>query len=118
MAFLGGVGTISGPVLGALILEPAQQNILTSDALRDYYPVIYGALFLFVILLLPRGIIPTIGDYWNKFRLMRTRRRGQADDLIVTPLQALDSGVEGGERSILLSEANIAQSERKEDINL
>lgn len=94
MAFLGGIGTISGPILGALILEPAQQYILAQESFRDYYPVIYGALFLIVILLLPRGIIPTIRDYWNKFRAARTRRAAQPDGIVVTALPGQDSGVE------------------------
>ena len=31
MAFLGGLGTVAGPVLGALILEPAQQYLTLHD---------------------------------------------------------------------------------------
>jgi branched-chain amino acid transport system permease protein len=93
MAFLGGVGTISGPILGALILEPVQQFILTQESFRDYYPVIYGALFLIVILLLPRGIIPTTRDYLYKVRVARTRRVVQPEDIVVTALPG-QGGVE------------------------
>lgn len=94
MAFLGGLGTLSGPILGALILEPVQQLILAQQSFRDYYPVIYGGLFLIVILLLPRGIIPTIRDYWTKFRVARTKRESREDEIMVTPLPSQDSGVE------------------------
>ncbi|HEY3993427.1 MAG TPA: branched-chain amino acid ABC transporter permease [Ktedonobacteraceae bacterium] len=66
MGFLGGMGTISGPILGALILEPIRQYL--ASTYPAWYLVIYGALFLVVLLLLPRGILPTIQDVWTKYR--------------------------------------------------
>jgi branched-chain amino acid transport system permease protein len=74
MAFLGGLGTISGPILGALLLESTQQYFTIQFGVQGYYLVIYGALFLVVILLLPRGIIPTLREYWAKYEVLRTRR--------------------------------------------
>lgn len=62
MAFLGGLGTISGPLLGALILEPLQQYFTLQFSASDVYLIVYGGLFLAVILLMPRGIVPTITD--------------------------------------------------------
>ena len=61
MAFLGGLGTISGPVIGALILEPVQQylNLQLTDAGLSL--IIFGALFLVVIGFLPDGIVPSLG---------------------------------------------------------
>lgn len=94
MSFLGGIGTISGPILGGLLLEPAQQFILTRPEYRDYYPIIYGALFLIVILLLPRGIIPTVRDYLAKIRVARTKRESQEEGISVTSLPGKESGVE------------------------
>ena len=66
MGFLGGMGTIPGPILGALILEPIR--LYLASTYPDWYLVIYGALFLVVLLLLPRGILPTIQDVWTKYR--------------------------------------------------
>ena len=59
MAFLGGFGTLAGPVLGALILEPLQQWI--GITFTNGYPsdIVLGVLFLVVILFMPRGLIPT-----------------------------------------------------------
>lgn len=62
MAFFGGLGTLSGPLLGALILEPIQQYLTLQYSIGSVYLVVYGALFLLVILFMPRGIIPTIGE--------------------------------------------------------
>ena len=59
MAFFGGLGTVAGPVLGALVLEPTQQY-LTVQFTNDYLSeILLGALFLVVILFLPRGVLPT-----------------------------------------------------------
>lgn len=60
MAFLGGLGTISGPLLGALIIIPAQQYLTVSYSQNGLYLIFEGVLFLVVILLLPEGIIPAL----------------------------------------------------------
>ena len=73
MAFLGGLGTVSGPVLGALIIEPAYLYFQQQVAAGYYFWMVYGALFLLVILILPRGIIPTVAE---QIRNWRDRRRG------------------------------------------
>ncbi len=59
MAFLGGLGTISGPLLGALLLEPVQQYF-TIALQSGFNLVLEGAIFLVVILLLPEGIVPAV----------------------------------------------------------
>lgn len=64
MAFLGGLGTLSGPILGALILESTQQYFVLQFGASGYYLIIYGVLFLVIILLLPQGIIPTLSKKW------------------------------------------------------
>ena len=71
MAFLGGVGTVSGPVLGALIIEPGQLY-LTANTNGYISEILLGSLFLVAVLLVPRGIIPTGGEY---IRRLTTRGR-------------------------------------------
>ena len=71
MAFLGGVGTISGPVLGALIIEPGQLY-LTANTNGYISEILLGSLFLVAVLLVPRGIVPTGGEY---IRRLTTRGR-------------------------------------------
>jgi branched-chain amino acid transport system permease protein len=75
MAFLGGLGTVPGPILGALILEPAQLYFTQQVTSGYVYLIIYGALFLVVILMLPRGIIPTGAELITGWR---DRRAGSA----------------------------------------
>jgi branched-chain amino acid transport system permease protein len=79
MAFLGGLGTVSGPVLGALIIEPAQQYMTTTFTNSYLSQILLGALFLAVVLFVPRGLIPTVAEKtggWLERR--RSRRRGVA----------------------------------------
>jgi branched-chain amino acid transport system permease protein len=65
MGFLGGLGTIAGPLLGALVLETLQQYFTQHSG--DYL-IIYGVLFLVVILVLPRGVIPSLQQLWHWYR--------------------------------------------------
>jgi branched-chain amino acid transport system permease protein len=73
MAFLGGYGSVSGPVLGALIIEPLTLWLNTQPALSgSVSEIIIGAIFLLVVLFMPRGIIPTGGEFITR---LRTRGR-------------------------------------------
>jgi branched-chain amino acid transport system permease protein len=84
MAFLGGLGTVAGPVLGALIIEPAQQYLTTTIS-NDYLSeILLGALFLAVILVLPRGVIPTGGELIGKLRVWRRSRAAAASSVAAT----------------------------------
>jgi branched-chain amino acid transport system permease protein len=71
MVYLGGKGTLWGPALGAAVLVPAQQYLAYRLGASELYLVGYSAVFLVVILLLPRGIIPSLAD-----RLAAIRDRG------------------------------------------
>ena len=70
MAFLGGRGTLWGPVIGAFLLELAQQYLAYTLGGSQFYLIAYALVFLLVMLLLPRGIVPTLRD--------RARRRAMS----------------------------------------
>ncbi len=78
MSFLGGMGTLAGPLLGALIVAPAQQYFIIKFSQNDLYLVVYGAMFLAIILLLPQGIIPTLQKYWLKIHASREESQKEA----------------------------------------
>jgi branched-chain amino acid transport system permease protein len=61
MSFLGGAGTVLGPILGALIIEPSQL-LLAYSVNEALYLILYGGLFMFVVLVMPKGIIPSARD--------------------------------------------------------
>ena len=111
MAYLGGLGTISGPILGALILEPAQQYFTLQYGANGYYLVIYGALFLVIMLLLPRGIVPTLNERWIKFQYARLRQRSEN----ASPAAALSTS---GMLVVPSRPGTSVDTERKDGINL
>src|SRR3954453_17179316 len=79
MTFLGGRGTLWGPVVGALVLVPAQQFMLIHLGGSQLSLVGYSAVFVVVLLLLPRGILPSLRDGVLRPREgRRTRRAGGA----------------------------------------
>ena len=53
MLFVGGIGTTTGPILGAVLIS-VLPSVLTG--FKDYQQLIYGALLLLVIMFAPRGL--------------------------------------------------------------
>ena len=62
-------------VLGALILEPGQQYLTLQVSNSYASELIWGSLFLLVILFLPRGVVPMAGEKAMAWRARRERRR-------------------------------------------
>jgi branched-chain amino acid transport system permease protein len=97
MAFLGGVGTLVGPIVGALLLEPLQQYLTVQVGIVGLDLILFGALLLAVILLLPEGIVPTLRRRWVKWTASRsatslvTSTKGKEKALLV-------KGGRGGKR--------------------
>lgn len=94
MTFLGGIGTIAGPILGALILESTQQYVTSILSQSSIYLVIYGALFLAIILLLPQGIIPTLRARWIKYSAARSQMEQPEKEIAVSTSSKENAGVE------------------------
>ncbi len=74
MTFLGGRATLWGPLLGAAILEAGQQYLAYELGASEFYLIAYALVFLLVMLVLPRGIVPTVAA-----RLRLRRRRAVAN---------------------------------------
>ncbi len=59
MALLGGIGTVAGPFIGALIL--AGTNEVLQRAFLSIHTLFFGAIIVLVVLLLPRGLVWLFG---------------------------------------------------------
>jgi len=70
---VGGRGTLTGAVLGALLVNYAKTTF-TTGALAPYWLFLLGGLFVIVTLFLPRGIVGTISHWWGA----RQERRAAA----------------------------------------
>ncbi len=88
MSFLGGFGTVSGPVLGALIVEPLQQWLTLQFTASSLSLISEGGLFLVVILLLPRGIIPTARERLSRLRASHRSAALPGEQPVVTAGEA------------------------------
>ncbi len=94
MAFLGGLGTISGPIIGALIIEPGQLYLTIRYTNGYLSEILLGALFLLIVLFVPRGIVPTAGEW---LRRLRTRGRPAVPPVPTAPdPDPARSGLSGG----------------------
>ena len=62
ITFVGGVGTLIGPVIGAIFFVLVRELLAVN--LVSIHQVIFGALFIVVVLALPGGLV----DLWSRFR--------------------------------------------------
>jgi ABC-type branched-subunit amino acid transport system permease subunit len=75
IAFLGGIGTVSGPIVGGLLIGPLQQylNLQFSSIAAGFELVLLGAILLIIVLLLPEGIVPSLSKYWKMWKTIYDR---------------------------------------------
>lgn len=66
VAMLGGAGTLAGPIVGAVLLEPAEE--LFKNVFHEAHLLIYGVLIVLVVLVLPEGIVGTVARWWRRTR--------------------------------------------------
>jgi branched-chain amino acid transport system permease protein len=59
MTFIGGVGTLHGPVLGAVLYVVLKEYLAVRWV--DFHLLIFGALFIAIVLLLPGGLVEAAG---------------------------------------------------------
>jgi branched-chain amino acid transport system permease protein len=70
MPIVGGVGTVAGPVLGAILFGWLQLKLLSTPALLNSSLFIYGALLIAVMLFEPKGLLGLV----NRLLARRLRR--------------------------------------------
>jgi urea transport system permease protein len=74
---VGGRGTLVGAVLGALVVNYAKTTF-TSGFLAPYWLFLLGALFIMVTLLMPKGILGSVGGWRRAWRERRRSARKSA----------------------------------------
>jgi branched-chain amino acid transport system permease protein len=67
MSFVGGVGTVHGPVLGALFYVILRE--LLAVKLAEFHLIVFGILFMLVVLFLPGGLV----EAWSRIRRLVLR---------------------------------------------
>jgi branched-chain amino acid transport system permease protein len=88
MTFIGGVGTVGGPILGAVLYVLLKEQLAVRWV--DFHLLIFGALFMAIVLLLPGGLVQASQRVRHVFARRRTRvateEPGRAADVTGTHL--------------------------------
>jgi branched-chain amino acid transport system permease protein len=65
MAILGGASTLTGPIVGAVIITLVKNVVSTYI---DRWNTLLGAIFIVVIMFMPFGIVPGVRQLWTRWR--------------------------------------------------
>jgi branched-chain amino acid transport system permease protein len=68
MVYIGGAGTILGPIIGAVFFVALKEFLVLN--VGEYHLIVFGVLFILVVLFLPGGII----SIWKKIQHARKSR--------------------------------------------
>ncbi len=82
---VGGRGTLFGPVLGAFLVKGAE--FFLSDRLAEWWQIIVGGLFIFVVLVMRDGIVGTMMDWLRRWRRGNYRQITEETDHTAHDLQ-------------------------------
>ncbi|HEY0477060.1 MAG TPA: branched-chain amino acid ABC transporter permease [Kofleriaceae bacterium] len=66
VAMLGGAGTLTGPIVGAVLLETSAE--VFKNVFHDAHRLIYGGLIVLIVLFLPEGIVGAVAGWWRRRR--------------------------------------------------
>ncbi|QIE47766.1 branched-chain amino acid ABC transporter permease (plasmid) [Pseudohalocynthiibacter aestuariivivens] len=74
MALIGGIGTVAGPILGAVIALPLRDVLLEvfGGAAAGMHLVIYGVLLMVIVIILPDGLIGGVKSLLRRLRRVQT----------------------------------------------
>jgi branched-chain amino acid transport system permease protein len=65
MLAFGGIGTLYGPIVGAVTFTIVDEVLIDFGQLRQ---VAYGILVIVLFLWMPRGLIPSAASLWRRLR--------------------------------------------------
>lgn len=68
MLYVGGLGTVAGPALGAIIISALPESFRT---FKDYQDLAYGAALIAILIYAPRGLA-SLPDLWGRWRRRAT----------------------------------------------
>jgi branched-chain amino acid transport system permease protein len=77
--FLGGLGTLSGPIVGAVIVVPLQQYLTLQFEEPGVSQIFYGIVFLTTLLASPEGVVPSIQTWWKRKLIYEERKENEKE---------------------------------------
>ncbi len=95
VSFLGGIGSVIGPIVGGLLLVPFQTFIVQQygTLATGFNQIIFGGILLVVILLLPEGIIPSLQKRWRMWQNSRIKLQTQVVGTQLPSISAISAHV-------------------------
>ncbi len=69
MVMLGGYGTVTGPIVGAVIYDRLRSSLITNETFSNFHQFIAGALLLIIVLFVTAGVVG-----WLRQRFPAVRR--------------------------------------------
>ncbi|ETI69046.1 branched-chain amino acid ABC transporter permease [Neobacillus vireti] len=83
ISIIGGIGTVAGPVIGAIILIPLGESLraLFSGSVQGLHLVLYGVLLMVVVLKNPNGIMGFISSFNKKRKKKREVQLEEVPDV-------------------------------------
>jgi branched-chain amino acid transport system permease protein len=69
ITFVGGLGTLAGPVIGAIFFILVRQQLAVT--LVEIHQVVFGILFILIVLVFPGGLV----EVWRRLRSIRWSRK-------------------------------------------
>jgi len=70
MVMLGGMGTILGPMVGAVGYQWLRGYLLTTPVFKDLHVAVAGVILLLIILFVPAGFIGWVRDNFRRFKMV------------------------------------------------
>jgi branched-chain amino acid transport system permease protein len=68
MVMLGGMGTVMGPLVGAVGYQWLRGYLLTSPIFKDLHLAVAGAMLLAIILFVPAGIVGWVRNHVRRLQ--------------------------------------------------
>ena len=85
MLAFGGIGTLFGPMVGAVTFTIVDEILIEFGQLRR---VAYGILIIVLFLRMPRGVIPTVASLWRRVRGLEGSGAAKSTDSAAGNLEA------------------------------
>jgi len=78
-SIIGGAGTITGPILAAVLLVPFQDLVRgwVGSSVQGLAPMLYGIILMLVVYFMPKGLWPTIVKLYKNYTFKKQQKAGK-----------------------------------------
>jgi branched-chain amino acid transport system permease protein len=94
MLAFGGIGTLFGPIVGAVTFTVVDEILIDFGQLRQ---VAYGILIIVLFLRMPQGVLPTVASLWRRIRGLEDSDAVKSTDSAAGKLEAVSGESQSGE---------------------